>query len=122
MRRIAARGFDDYRPAECSEEFRHIIGVRSNAHLGFHRAGKYFHQEFVALFHQFAPRLRDGGASLRAAVAAAVFFPGRLQCFSRFDPGTVKVAMEGFARLGRRALEEIELVNAAVLVAALFCW
>ena len=33
----------------------------------------------------------------------------------------VKVAMEGFARLGWRALEEVELVNAAVLVAALFC-
>lgn len=48
-----------------------IVNVGADAGFGFDGAGEEFHQKFVALLDEFAPRFGDGGASLGAAVAAS---------------------------------------------------
>jgi hypothetical protein len=55
-----------------------------------------------------------------AAVPAAVFFAGGFERFAGFDAGPGQIAGERVGGLGRWAFEEVELVHAAVFVAALF--
>lgn len=96
-----------------------IFVVGSNVGFGFDGVGWHFHQFFIALVEQRSPRFRDGGAGLGATVAAAVFFAGGFERFAGFDADAGEIAGKRFGGLGRWVFEEVELVNAAIFVAAL---
>lgn len=112
--------FREDRSSQANEEFRYVISFRTDTCFRFDRARQNLDQQFVALFHQFAPCFENRGFGLRPASKAAVLFAGGLKRFARLDSGASKVVVQDLGGLDRRTFINIKFIHATILVAALF--